>query len=392
MGFTLRGVRLIDAETEIFDTDITINGTQIQAIGHSTDTQGDIIDATDMIAMPGFIDIHTHGGGGFSLHTVDVEEIRAYARWVPTTGVTSFLIGVVGTAGSLPEEQLSAAVDAIEGKGTGAEPLGIHLEGPYINVIRRGAHLPEWLRMPNVAEMERVLALAKGHLRLIALAPELPGAPAMIRQLVDAGVTVSIGHTDATYQQALEAIPLGITHITHCFNAMRPIHHRTPGPIEAIAQVEQVRGELIADGIHVHPATMNILVRILGSKRIVVITDAQAGAGIPNATFNFAGQPAKVIRGAARLSDGTLAGSILTMDQALRNMLQMTEVSLQEAVGMLTLNPAQAVQASERKGLLQSGYDADVLLFDRTLKLQATFCRGTLVFATDTWRERLKRG
>ncbi len=338
MGFTLRGVRLIDAETEIFDTDITINGTRIQAIGHSTDTQGDIIDATDMIAMPGFIDIHTHGGGGFNLHTVDTEEIRAYARWVATTGVTSLL------------------------------------------------------RMPNVAEMERVLALAKGHLRLIALAPELPGAPAMIRQLVDAGVTVSIGHTDATYQQALEAIPLGITHMTHCFNAMRPIHHRTPGPIEAIAQVEQVRGELIADGIHVHPATMNILVRILGPKRIVVITDAQAGAGIPNATFNFAGQPAKVIRGAARLSDGTLAGSILTMDQALRNMLQMTEVSLQEAIGMLTLNPAQAVQASERKGLLQSGYDADVLLFDSTLNLQATFCRGTLVFATDTWRERLKRG
>ncbi len=392
MGFTLRGVRLIDAETEFFDTDITINGTQIQAIGHSTDTQGDIIDATDMIAMPGFIDIHTHGGGGFNLHTVDAEEIRAYARWVATTGVTSFLIGVVGVAGSLPEEQLSVAVDAIEDMGTGAEPLGIHMEGPYISVIRRGAHPPEWLRMPNVAEMERVLALAKGHLRLIALAPELPGAPAMIRQLVDAGVTVSIGHTDATYQQALEAIPLGITHITHCFNAMRPIHHRTPGPIEAIAQVEQVRGELIADGIHVHPATMNILVRILGPKRIVVITDAQAGAGIPNATFNFAGQPAKVIRGAARLSDGTLAGSILTMDQALRNMLQMTEVSLQEAVGMLTLNPAQAVQASERKGLLQRGYDADVLLFDSTLNLQATFCRGTLVFATDTWRERLKRG
>src|SRR5258708_10188927 len=185
MGFTLRGVRLIDAETEIFDTDITINGTQIQAIGHSTDTQGDIIDATDMIAMPGFIDIHTHGGGGFNLHTVDAEEIRAYARWVATTGVTSFLIGVVGTAGSLSEEQLSAAVDAIEDMGTGAEPLGIHLEGPYINVTRRRAHPPELLRMPNVAEMERVLALAEGHLRLIPLEPDVPGAPATVRKLRD---------------------------------------------------------------------------------------------------------------------------------------------------------------------------------------------------------------
>jgi len=392
MGFTLRGVRLIDAQKELFDTDITIDGTQIQAIRHSSDTQGDIIDAADMIAMPGFIDVHTHGGDGFNLHTVDAEEIREYARWVATTGVTSFLIGVVGTEGSLPEKQLSAAVDAIENMSTGAEPLGIHMEGPYINVIRRGAHLPEWLRMPDVAETERVLALTKGHLRLITLAPELPGASAMIRQLVNTGVTVSIGHMDATYQQALEAIPLGITHITHCFNAMRPIHHRMPGPIEAIAQAEQVQGELIADGIHVHPATMNILVRILGPKRLVVITDAQAGAGVPNATFNFAGRPLKVTRGAARLSDGTLAGSVLTMDLALRNMLQMTEVSLQEAVGMLTLNPAQAAHVSERKGLLQGGYDADVLLFDTELNLQATICRGTLVFATDTWRERIKRG
>src|SRR5215510_2118595 len=130
MGFTLRGVRLIDAQKELFDTDITIDGTQIQAIGHSTATQGDIIDAADMIAMPGFIDVHTHGGGGFNLHTVDAEEIRAYARWVATTGVTSFLIGVVGTSGSLPEKQLSTAVEAIEDMSTGAEPFAIHLQGP----------------------------------------------------------------------------------------------------------------------------------------------------------------------------------------------------------------------------------------------------------------------
>jgi len=211
----------------------------------------------------------------------------------------------------------------------------------------------------------------------------------MIRQLVDAGITVSIGHTDATYEQAQQAIQLGITHVTHCFNAMRPLLHRAPGPLAALAQAEWVRGELIADGVHVHPAAMNALVKLLGPERTIVITDAVAGAGVPNASFHFAGQPAKVIRGAARLADGTLTGSVLTMDQALRNMLQMTEVSLQQAVGMLTLNPAQAAQVSHNKGRLQVGYDADLLIFDDSLALQATICRGEVAFATEQWRERL---
>jgi N-acetylglucosamine-6-phosphate deacetylase len=396
MRFTLRNTRLVDASSDIPDGDITINGPSIEAVGSAADTSAEdvdkIIDASGMIVTPGFIDVHTHGGGGFNLHTTDPEEIRAYMRWVLQTGVTSFLIGVVGTPGALPEKQLTAAVQAIEDHdptdGT-AEPLGIHLEGPYISLHRKGAHLPDWLRTPNEAETERVLALTNGHLRLITLAPELPGAPAMIRRLVEAGVTVSMGHTDATYEQACEAIQLGITHMTHCFNAMRSLHHRNPGPIAAVAQSPQVRGELIADGVHVHPAMMDVLVKILGPERTIVITDALAAAGIDNATFEFAGQPAHVICGVARLADGTITGSVLTLDQALRNMLKMTESSLQDVVRMLTFNPAQAAHVADRKGCLQQGYDADLLIYDSSLTLQATICRGTLAFATDEWRERL---
>lgn len=390
MRFTLRGARLIDATTEIADSDITIDGEHIQAIGYASDTLDNVIDATNTLVMPGFIDVHTHGGGGFNLHTTDAEEIRGYARWVPQTGVTSFLIAVVGTPGALPEGQLRTAVEVMGDKELRAEPLGIHMEGPYISVKRRGAHLPAWLRSPDEAEIEHVLTLTQGHLRLITLAPELPGATAIIRRLIAAGVTISMGHTDATYEEAREAIQLGVTHMTHCFNAMRPLSHRLPGPLAAVVQAPQVLGELIADGVHVHPAVMNALVKMLGAERTIVITDALSAAGIGEITFDFAGQPAQVICGAAHLADGTLTGSVLTMDQGLRNMIEMTDASLQEAVGMLTINPARAIGVANRKGRLQNGYDADLLIFDADLTLQATICRGTLAFATDAWRERMQ--
>src|SRR5579863_1607773 len=392
MRFTLRDTHLIDAATEIVRGDITIDGTHIQAIGYSglpSASEETIIDASDMLVMPGFIDVHTQGGGGYNLHTTDAGEIRGYARWAPETGVTSFLIAVVGVPGSLPEEQLRTAVEALDGRVAGAEPLGIHIEGPYISAARRGAHPQSWLRLPGESETERLLALTEGHLRLLTLAPELPGAPAMIRRLVDAGVTVSMGHTDANYEQAQEAIKLGVTHVTHCFNAMRPLLHRAPGPLAALAQADWVRGELIADGVHVHPAAMHALVRMLGPARTVVITDALAGAGLSDATFDFAGQPARVIHGAAHLDDGTITGSVLTMDQALRNVLLMTGVSLPQAASMLTFNPARSARTSQRKGCLQADYDADLTIFDQSMTLQATLCRGAVAYATDEWRDRL---
>lgn len=397
MRFTLRNARLIDAATDIARGALLVDGARIEAVesedsenaNHRVSSPDTIIDARGMIVMPGFIDVHTHGGGGFNLHTTDADEIRNYARWVPETGVTSFLIAVVGVPSSMPSQQLQTAVDALNSCGTGAEPLGIHLEGPYINVAKRGAHPPAWLRMPNELETETLLALTNGHLRLITVAPELPGASAMIRRLVEAGVTVSMGHTDATYEQAKEAIVLGVTHVTHCFNAMRPLLHRAPGPLAALAEANWVRGELIADGVHVHPAAMNALVKMLGPGRTVVITDALAGAGLPGATFEFAGQPAHVIHGAAHLDDGTITGSVLTMDQALRNVLLMSGVSLSQASGMLSFNPACSAQISQRKGCLQAGYDADLAIFDQSMTLQATLCRGEVAYATSEWRERL---
>ena len=396
MRFTLHGAHLVDATMDVERGDLVIDGRQIQAVEQSAGQDDrQLIDASDSLILPGFIEVHTHGGGGFNLHTTDVEEICSYQRWIPATGVTSFLIAVVGTPNALPEQQLNTATEAIEQarkhpQVIGAEPVGIHLEGPYISVEKRGAHPPVWLRTPDVDETELIMALTRGHLQLITIAPELPGAHEMIRSLVEAGVTVSIGHTDADYEQAREALKLGITHATHCFNAMRQLKHRDPGPLAAIVQADQVLGEIIGDGIHVHPAMMDMLVRLLGPQRTIVVTDALAGAGIPDATFEFAGQQARVICGAARLSDGTLTGSVLTMDQALRNMLEITHVNLSEVSAMLSYNPARSAHVANRKGLLRAGYDADLVIYNQALELQATICNGQVGYANDVWREKLK--
>ena len=387
MRITLRNARLVDALGEREQTTLTYEATRIAAVGAS-DGAGTTVDLQGAVVIPGFVDVHTHGGGNFNLHTVDPEEIRAYARWVPSTGTTSFLAGVVGVPNGVPEAQIRAAAGATPADEA-AELLGIHMEGPYISVERRGAHDPAWLRLPDAAETERILELARGRLKLITIAPELPGAEAMIRRLAAAGVTISIGHTDVTYEQAKAAIPLGITHATHCFNAMRPLQHRSPGPLGAIVEAEQVRGELIADGVHVHPAALRIMIRALGPERTVVVTDGLACAGLLDAEFTFGGQRARVVDGVARLEDGTITGSVLTMDQALRNVVAFAGVSLSEAVAMLTRNPARSAGAADRKGLLDPGYDADLLILDSDLRLQATLCRGKLAYAGEPWRDRL---
>jgi N-acetylglucosamine-6-phosphate deacetylase len=380
MRLTFANARLVDFQTDLPSAAITLDNHTIAAIGDAATGPGIIIDAHDMTIVPGFIDIHVHGGGGFNLHTTDPAEIDHYSRWVAKTGVTSFLIAVVGVSDTIPEKQLCTAVTAIKQGTTGATPLGIHLEGPYINPKRRGAHPISWLRQPNQSETDHLIEITDGYLRIVTLAPELPDGNEMIHQLSNAGVTVSLGHSDANYIQALDAISHGVTHMTHCYNAMRPLLHRDPGPLAALVQSPQVFGELIVDGHHVHPAMLDVMVRLLTPQRTIVITDAQAAAGMGNIEFEFAGQPATIVDGVALLSDGTIAGSVLTMDRALRNVLAMTHVTLSEAVGMQTWNPAQATGVADRKGLLQVGYDADLTILDSSLAVLATIRRGQVIY------------
>lgn len=390
MDVTFRNARLVDAAGGLSETDITIGAGRILSLGRPGAGRGATVDLGGMLVTPGFIDVHTHGGGGHALHTKDTGEIRAYARWAPTTGATAFLIGVLGVPGGLPEEQLQAAIDAIEAPGPGAAALGIHLEGPYISPGRRGAHDASWLRMPSASETARLLALAGRRLKIVTLAPELPGAGELIHALTGAGVTVSIGHTDATYEEAHNAIQMGVSHATHVPNAMPRLHHREPGALGAVLESGAVRCELIADGVHVHPAMMKLLIAALGPERVVAITDALPAAGTDRAFTLLGGRHVSVQGGAARLDDGALAGSLLTTDAALHNLLRLAGSPLPAAVGMLTRNPARAAGVGERKGMLIPGYDADLLVFDASLTLQVTLCRGTVAYATAAWRERLE--
>jgi N-acetylglucosamine-6-phosphate deacetylase len=388
MPISLKNARLVDAKRDVLGN-IVVDGSTILSAGDDVSSEGPVFDLAGSLVIPGFIDVHVHGGGGFSLHTTDPNEIAAYAAWVPSTGTTSFLVAVVGVPGGLPELQLRAAAAAIGAGGPGAERLGIHLEGPFINPLRRGAHDPAWLREPSPQATKSVLDAANGHLRIVTLAPELPGADALQQILLDVGVTVSIGHTDADEAQTREAIRCGARHATHCFNAMRPMLHRDSGPLGAIVGADDVLGELIADNQHVHAAAMRVLIRALGPHRTVVITDAIAAAGLGDIPFTLGDQPAQVSGGVARLLDGTIAGSILTMDQALRNVVALGGISLSEAVGMLTYNPARAAGVADRKGLLQSGFEADLTVLDADLRVQATICRGRLAYATESWQQRL---
>ncbi|MDP9311645.1 MAG: N-acetylglucosamine-6-phosphate deacetylase [Chloroflexota bacterium] len=387
MVVTLTGGRLVDATGERADSPLSFADSRI--VGDALPADSTSIDVGGLIVAPGFVDVHTHGGGMHDLHTENPADIAAYAHWAPSTGTTSFLAGVVGVPGGLPRAQMRSVIAAIESNEPGAEVLGIHLEGPYISVARRGAHDPVWLRTPTESETEELLHVAQGYLKLITVAPELLGAEALMQRLRAAGVVISIGHTDVNYEQAQAALKLGITHATHCFNAMRPLLHREPGPLGAIVEADEVRGELIADGVHVHPAAARVLVRALGPQRTVLVTDALACAGMGNIRFSFGGQPAEVVAGVARLQDGTITGSVLTMAQALRNVLRFTDLPLASAIGMATINPARSASVAARKGLLQPGYDADLLLLDHELALQATICRGRLAYATEEWQARL---
>jgi N-acetylglucosamine-6-phosphate deacetylase len=341
----------------------------------------EIIDGGGRLLAPGLIDIHVHGGGGYDLMSDDPEQIRGYARWIASRGVTSFLVSTSGRDHADIVRRLRAVAPAIGVMPGGARSLGFHLEGPYISPVRKGAFPSQWLRAPNADEYRELSDASGGTVRQVTLAPELPGADALIDAVIASGATAAIGHTDATYDEAMHAIERGCTHVTHTFNAMRPFGHRDPGVIGAAMNSDRVTAELIGDGAHVDYAAARVLLRAKGARGVALITDAMPLAGTADGDGVWEGQAIRVEGGkAVRVADGTIIGGVMTLDQTMRNAVEHLGAPLHDAVAMASAVPARALRLDGRHGALEAGLAADFVLLDDALAGVETWVAGVRVW------------
>jgi N-acetylglucosamine-6-phosphate deacetylase len=339
-----------------------------------------VIDARGRYVGPGLLDVHVHGGGGFDLMSDDPEQIRGYARWVAKRGVTSFLVSTSGRDHADIVRRLAAVRGAIGREPGAARALGFHLEGPYINSVRKGAFPPKWLRAPSASEYGELQAAAGGAIVQMTLAPELPGAGDLIDAVTASGAVAAMGHTDATYEQAVAAIGRGVTHVTHCFNAMRPFGHRDPGVLAAVMTSDAVTAELIGDGAHVDYAAAKVLLRTKGAERVALVTDGMPLAGTVDGDGEWEGQRIRVEGGkAVRVADGTIIGGVITLDQTLRNIVAQMGVPLHEAWSMASTVPARAMRVDDRVGALAPGLAADIVLLDDALEVTDVWVGGERV-------------
>ncbi|MGG4455542.1 N-acetylglucosamine-6-phosphate deacetylase [Brevibacillus porteri] len=339
-----------------------------------------LVTVEDGWICPGFVDMHMHGIDGYDMMDGTPESLQAISTALARHGVTSFL----ATTMTAPYDQLeqvlvNIAQNSREGL-PGAQAIGIHLEGPWINPRYKGAQKEENIAIPKLDAVQKLYGLSEGLIKVVTIAPEQPEALEAIAWLKERDVIVSAGHTGATFAQATKAVDAGVRHFTHCFNAMTGLHHREPGVVGAAMYHEQLSTELIADGIHVHPAVMKILYRVKTAERLALVSDSMRAAAMGEGTYDLGGQEVHVHDNQAKLADGTLAGSILTLNRAVGNMVTLSGVALPEAVEMASLTPASILGFGDRKGRLAAGYDADITVLNTQFDVTMTFVAGKEVY------------
>jgi N-acetylglucosamine-6-phosphate deacetylase len=341
-----------------------------------------VVDSGDGILAPGFVDIHIHGGGGHDVMEPEPNALPSVERLLARHGVSSYFPTTV----TAPIDQTLAALEwlanAIEGKEKNqrsgklrAQPVGIHLEGPFISHARRGVHPSENLLPPTLGMFDRFWQAARGHIRVMTIAPELPGALEVITEASRCGVCVSIGHSDADLDAARAAVTAGARHATHTFNAMRPLGHRDPGILGEVLTDSKLSGDIIADGIHVDPVVVQLFLQAKGPDNAVLVTDAIAATGMPDGRYRLGSLEVNLKDGKC-LSDGKLAGSVLTMDRAIRNVMRFAQWDLQRALSLATLNPARVVGLAGA-GRLRVGAQADIVVLSPTGEVKKTIIGGS---------------
>ena len=354
---------------------IHTSGTQIVGCGPGAAPHSPDVDLTDEVVVPGFVDIHVHGGGGATYTNGDESDILRAASFHREHGTTTTLASLVTAS---PADLLAAVRTLAESTRAG-DVAGIHLEGPWLSRAHCGAHDHSQLRDPAPAEVDALLAAGDGAIRMVTLAPERPGSDDAITRLVDAGVVVAVGHTDATYEQTHHTLGLGATVGTHLFNAMRPLHHREPGPALALLEDARVTVELIADGVHVHPAVLRAVIEAAGPDRVALVTDATAAAGLGDGEFRLGAMHVDVIDRVARVrGTSTIAGSTATMDQLFRFAAGAgsdPDAALAAAVQMTSTTPARALGLGG-VGSLRVGADANLVVLNRDLLVSAVMAHG----------------
>jgi N-acetylglucosamine-6-phosphate deacetylase len=350
--------------------------------GKSAPVAAALVDFGDATLAPGFLDIHMHGGAGLDLMRATPSELPRLGKFLATHGVTGYFATTVAAPLDATCAALGRLADAIEaaassnnGGAVQARPLGIHLEGPFLSHKRRGVHPPENLVTPTVEIFERLWQAARGQVKMLTIAPEIPGAMEVIAEAAKRKVCVSIGHSDAEMPVAKDAVKAGARHATHTFNAMRPLDHREPGVIGEVLSDDQLTADIIVDGIHVAPEVVKLFLRAKGHERAVLITDAISATGMPDGRYQLG--PIEVdVKDGKCTSGGSLAGSVLTMDRAVRNVTQFSDWGLRDAVRAATLNPARAGGLSDHHGILAPGADADFTVLSPTGEVRKTIVRG----------------
>jgi N-acetylglucosamine-6-phosphate deacetylase len=340
-----------------------------------------LIDFGDAVLAPGFVDIHMHGGAGLDLMRSLPSELPRLGSFLTTHGVTGYFPTTVAAPLDATCAALGRLADAIEAAQAAsndnpvqARPLGIHLEGPFLSHKRRGVHPPENLVAPTLEIFDRLWQAARGHVRMMTIAPEIPGALKVIAEAARRKVCVSIGHSDAEMPVAQDAVKAGARHATHTFNAMRPLDHRDPGIIGEVLSDDRISADIIVDGIHLAPAIVKLFLRAKGRERAVLITDAISATGMPDGRYQLG--PIEVdVKDGKCTSNGSLAGSVLTMDRAVRNVTQFSNWSLRDAVQAATLNPARAAGLSKH-GVLAPGADATFIAMNPAGEVLKTIVRG----------------
>ena len=377
----IKGGTVFTPFTRIDNGRVYIKNGRIAKVGKriSSFSEAETVDASGMTVVPGFVDTHVHGGSGSDVMDGTAEAVRKIASYHARFGTTS----MVATTTTESFERIIRAVRAtravIERRTDGAEVLGIHLEGPYINPERRGAQNVKHVRLPSLGEFKRILDESANRVRIVTLAPEIKRAVEFIAALKNMGIVLSAGHSNASYADMVSAIDAGITHVTHIFNGMRELHHREPGIVGAALTREELTVSVIADGVHVHPNVIELLFKAKGVDNIILITDAIRAAGMSDGTYELGGLHVTVKRGVCRLASGTLAGSTLTMNMAVKNMIDFLGIPLSDALKMASTNAAKIIGFADSKGSLEEGKDADIAILDEDFNVKSTIVKGRII-------------